>query len=203
MQSGASGVSWLLGDARDVTATATSGRVLADLVSYGDFGGATFATSGWDAAVGYDGQPGHATLGVDEYFARSYDPGVGSWSEADSWRGDLDDPQSLNRYAYVKNSPVSYADAFGFALTRVGGGSGSRQTAYRSEARNEEVRFRNRANAGRSTLGQLPAHTLGMSSGRSGGPSSKRTVSPPRSRSGKRLASRSSRRLKFPVRARD
>lgn len=148
VQSGASGVSWLLGDARDVTATATSGGVLDDLVSYGDFGGATFATSGWDAAVGYDGQPGDATLGLDEYFARSYDPGVGSWLEADSWRGDLGDPQSLNRYAYVKNSPVSYADAFGFIHTRFDGGGGSRRSpAARSEAQREQVRMLNRVNA--------------------------------------------------------
>lgn len=184
VQSGASGVSWLLGDARDVTATATSGGVLNDLVSYGDFGGATFATSGWDAAVGYDGQPGDATLGLDEYFSRSYDPTVGSWLEADSWRGDLGDPQSLNRYAYVNNSPVTYADAFGFARTRVGGGSGSRQTAYRSEARNEEIRFRNRVNAHRTTIGQPPVQTPGTSNGRFGGPVPKGTVHQPRSRSG-------------------
>ncbi|SDP12061.1 RHS repeat-associated core domain-containing protein [Microbacterium testaceum StLB037] len=184
VQSGASGVSWLLGDARDVTATASSGGVLDGLVSYGDFGGATFATSGWDAAVGYDGQPGDVSLGLDEYFARSYDPGVGSWLEADSWRGELGDPQSLNRYAYVTNSPVSYADAFGFARTRVGGGSGSRQTAYRSEARNEEIRFRNRVNAHRTTIGQPPVQTLGTSNGRFGGPVPKGTVHQPRSRSG-------------------
>ena len=129
-----SGVSWLLGDARDVTATASSGGVLDDLVSYGDFGGAASATSGWDAAVGYEGQPGDATLGVDEYFARSYDPGVGSWLEADSWRGELGDPQSRIRYSSVKNSRVSYADAFGFMHTRFDGGGGSgRSPAARSE----------------------------------------------------------------------
>ncbi|KQM38644.1 hypothetical protein ASE56_15530 [Microbacterium sp. Leaf203] len=177
MQSGASEVSWLFGDARDVAATASSGGVLDDLVSYGDFGGAAFATSGWDAAVGYDGQPGDATLGVDEYFARSYDPTVGSWLEADSL-------QSLNRYAYVKNAPVSYADAFGFARTRVGGGSGARQTASRSEARNQEVRFRNRVNAQRSTIGQPLVRILRTTNGRYGGPVPKGTVNPPRSRSG-------------------
>ncbi|KSU53755.1 RHS repeat-associated core domain-containing protein [Microbacterium enclense] len=185
VQSGASGVSWLLGDARDVTATATSGGVLDDLVSYGDFGGATFETSGWDATVGYDAQPGDASLGLDEYFARSYDPTVGSWLEADSWRGDLDDPQSLNRYAYVKNSPVSYADAFGFVHTRFDGGGGSgRSPAYRSEAQREQTRMLNRVNAHRSTIGQLPVQTLRTTNGRFGGPVPKGTVKQPRSRSG-------------------
>lgn len=183
VQSGASGVSWLLGDARDVTATATSAGVLDDLVSYGDFGGAAFSTSGWDAAVGFDGQPGDASLGVDEYFARSYDPMVGSWLGADSWRGELDDPQSLNRYAYVANSPVSYADTFGFARTRVGGGSGSRLSAFRSAARNEEIRFRNRVNAHRSTVGKPPVQTLGTTNGRFGGPVPKTSVRAPATRS--------------------
>jgi RHS repeat-associated protein len=186
MQSGVSGVSWLLGDARDVTATATSGGVLDDVVSYGDFGTASFATSGWDAAVGYDGQPGDATLGVDEYFARSYDSAVGSWLEADSWRGELDAPQSLNRYAYVTNSPATYADAFGFMHTRFdgGGGSGRSPAVIRSEAQREHTRIVNRVNAHRSTAGQYPVQTLGATDGRYGGPVPRGTVQHPRSRSG-------------------
>ncbi len=186
VQSGASGVSWLLGDARDVTATVTGEGVLDDLVSYGDFGGATFATSGWDATVGYDGQPGDASLGLDEYLARSYDPAVGSWLEADSWRGDLGDPQSLNRYAYVKNSPVTYADAFGFMHTRFdgGGGSGRSPAIIRTEAQREHTRMLNRVNAHRSTVGRPPVQTLGTTDGRYGGPVAKKTVSQPRSRSG-------------------
>ncbi|MFF0909130.1 RHS repeat-associated core domain-containing protein [Microbacterium enclense] len=121
-QSGPTGVSWLLGDMRDVTATADAGGVLNELVSYGDFGGAGFESPGWDGAVGYDRQPGDASLGLDEYYARSYDAGAGSWLEPDSWRGSATSPQSMNRYAYVENSPVAFADLFGFARHRPGGG---------------------------------------------------------------------------------
>ena len=45
--------------------------------------------------------------------------------KADSWRGELGDPRSRIRYSSVKNSRVSYADAFGFMHTRFDGGGGS------------------------------------------------------------------------------
>ncbi|MDT0117401.1 RHS repeat-associated core domain-containing protein [Microbacterium sp. PRF11] len=179
VQSGPSGVSWLLGDARDVTATATSGGVLDDLVGWGDFGGADYATTGWDATVGYDGQPGDATLGLDEYYARSYDAGVGSWLEADSWRGQRSDPQSLNRYAYVKNSPVSYADAFGFVHTRlIDGGRSARRAPITGHSYSRNLRHLNGVNPQQYVSAGSPR--MGGLNGRSRGPGPKSSVRAPR-----------------------
>lgn len=42
--------------------------------------------------------------------ARYYDVGIGRFVSEDSYRGEADDPASLNLYGYVKNNPVKYED---------------------------------------------------------------------------------------------
>lgn len=117
-QSGAYEDAWALGDMRNVTATADAGGRITDLVDYTDFGAAGFESTGWASLVGNDGQPGDATLGLDHYYARDYDTTTGSWVQPDEWRGLLVRPQSLNRFAYVENSPVAFSDHLGFAAKK-------------------------------------------------------------------------------------
>ena len=65
--------------------------------------------------VGTDKQfTGHQKEG-DLYFmkARFYDPAVGRFLQPDSVVPDYADPQSLNRYSYVYNNPLAYADPTG------------------------------------------------------------------------------------------
>ena len=50
----------------------------------------------------------------DSFGSRDYDPQTASWFAPDEWPGLIVAPQSLNRYAYVLGSPVTYADAGGF-----------------------------------------------------------------------------------------
>jgi RHS repeat-associated protein len=184
-------VSWLLGDARDVTATATNGGTLDDLVAYGDFGNTSYATTGWKGAVGYDGQPSDATLGTSDYYARNYDPSLGSWLQADTWRGQQDDPQSLNRYAYVKNSPVTYADAFGFVHLRVSEGTRSvRLAAVANQARRNNVGLLNLTNRRNSSVGSFSIPALASLQKASRGPAVKSTVRKPASRSAQTTALR-------------
>jgi len=191
VQSGPAGVSWLLGDARDVTATATNGGMLDDLVAYGDFGNTSYATTGWKGAVGYDGQPSDATLGTSDYYARNYDPSLGSWLQADTWRGQQDDPQSLNRYAYVKNSPVTYADAFGFVHMRASEGTRSvRPASSAGQARRNNVGFLNLANRRNSSVGSFSIPALASLQKASRGPAVKSTVRKPASRSAQTTALR-------------
>lgn len=50
------------------------------------------------------------------YFGiRYYDPEIGRWITRDPLRGGIDSPQSLNRYSYCMNNPVSFIDPVGLA----------------------------------------------------------------------------------------
>ena len=51
--------------------------------------------------------------GNDYAKARFYISRLGRFSSPDKIAGDLGDPQSLNRYAYVRNSPVNFTDSTG------------------------------------------------------------------------------------------
>lgn len=51
--------------------------------------------------------------GLYFYGARYYNPDIGRFMAADAVTGSLQDPQSLNRYAYVKNNPLKYIDPVG------------------------------------------------------------------------------------------
>ncbi|MDR1386710.1 MAG: DUF6531 domain-containing protein [Propionibacteriaceae bacterium] len=52
--------------------------------------------------------------GLVNYHARSYQPQVAGWQQADPYRGVLDVPQSLHRYSFVLLNPVSLRDLYGY-----------------------------------------------------------------------------------------
>ncbi len=56
--------------------------------------------------------------GQDHFLFRDYVSSTGRWTSPDPYLGsyDLSNPQSLNRYAYVQNNPLSYVDPFGLNL---------------------------------------------------------------------------------------
>ncbi|MHB8968803.1 MAG: RHS repeat-associated core domain-containing protein, partial [Thermoleophilia bacterium] len=47
------------------------------------------------------------------YGARYYDPAIGRFISADTFVQDYTDPQTLNRYSYVRNNPLIYTDPSG------------------------------------------------------------------------------------------
>jgi RHS repeat-associated protein len=53
--------------------------------------------------------------GLDHADFRQYSPGTGRWTSPDPYDGsyNIDDPQSLNRYVYVRNNPLGYTDRSG------------------------------------------------------------------------------------------
>jgi RHS repeat-associated protein len=61
----------------------------------------------------YNGRVYDPGTGFHDYGARMYWPQIGRFVSADSFEGELDDPQSLNRYAYVTNNPYRYTDPTG------------------------------------------------------------------------------------------
>jgi RHS repeat-associated protein len=51
--------------------------------------------------------------GLDDFDARHYGSSLGRFMQPDPMGGHLEDPQTLNRYAYVRNNPLSLADPTG------------------------------------------------------------------------------------------
>jgi RHS repeat-associated protein len=104
-----------------VLATSARGEVIRRAV-YRPFG-ATVAQSasaaGGAAAVGetprfgFTGQRSEAGVGLYDYRARFYDPTLGRFLQADTVVPDPSDGQSLNRYSYVRNNPISRNDPSG------------------------------------------------------------------------------------------
>ncbi len=60
--------------------------------------------------TGYERDP---ETGNDYAFARYYNPRLGRFMTPDPLGGGNDDPQSLNRYAYVRNDPMNLVDPSG------------------------------------------------------------------------------------------
>jgi len=82
-------------------------------IHYDPFGD-IFSTEG-DSPVHhkYTAQENDPETGLNFYQARYYDPVLGRFISPDSMVPNAMDPQSLNRYAYVRNNPVNYADPTG------------------------------------------------------------------------------------------
>ena len=61
----------------------------------------------------FTGQRLEAGLGLYDYRARYYDPAIGRFTQPDTVVPGPGHPQSLNRYSYVDNNPLRYADPSG------------------------------------------------------------------------------------------
>ena len=51
--------------------------------------------------------------GLSYFGARYYDPVVGRFVTKDLWPGTIEDPSTLNKYAYCNNNPVNLIDLYG------------------------------------------------------------------------------------------
>jgi len=63
----------------------------------------------WQYASGYL----DSTTGLYHFGARYYDPTLGRWTQQDPVAGQLSNPDSLNPYLYVNDSPVNKTDTSG------------------------------------------------------------------------------------------
>ena len=61
----------------------------------------------------FTGQPRYATLGLDYFGARWYDPALGQFAQADTIVPQPGNPQALNRYSYALNNALRYTDPTG------------------------------------------------------------------------------------------
>lgn len=66
-----------------------------------------------DTAQGFTDKELDDETGLNYYGARYYDSEIGRFIMSDPWQGDLRNPQTLNRYSYVLDNPLFYADPSG------------------------------------------------------------------------------------------
>ncbi|MCS6911035.1 MAG: RHS repeat-associated core domain-containing protein, partial [Anaerolineales bacterium] len=79
---------------------------------YHPYGGVRASTGTLPTRRGYTGQLADET-GLYFYNARYYSPLLGRFISADSIVPELGNPQSLNRFSYVRNNPLRYTDPSG------------------------------------------------------------------------------------------
>ena len=71
------------------------------------------STGNVDNNITYAGYQYDEETGLYYLNARMYDPKIARFLQEDTYRGDPNDPLSLNLYAYVKNNPLIYYDPTG------------------------------------------------------------------------------------------
>ena len=93
------------------------GQIIAS-VGFGMYSGNTlstlyprpFSSGGSDQ---FPGQKDDPESGLKDFGARYYNPSMSRWTSPDSIMAHPYDPQSLNKYAYVRNDPVNLVDPDG------------------------------------------------------------------------------------------
>jgi len=110
-------VSYLLTDQLGSTRVTTSDTgVQTAEMKYYPFGATRYNSGGQKTTYRFTGQrfgPGGA--GLYDYGARWYDSTIGRFIQADSIVPNPGNPQSLNRYSYVRNNPLRFIDPSGMA----------------------------------------------------------------------------------------
>ena len=95
-------------------ALANSAGGVVNTYSYDPYGRTVASTGTTANPFGFDGQYRDAATGFYKMGQRYYDPAVGRWTQQDPLAGRLQDPQSLDRYAFVEGNPVNFVDPSGF-----------------------------------------------------------------------------------------
>ncbi|WP_356948300.1 RHS repeat-associated core domain-containing protein [Brevibacillus nitrificans] len=101
-----------------VSVTDGSGNNL-NTYEYDTWGNVVSKTEGMSNPFKYSGEIYDEKTGLYYLRARYYDPSVGRFISEDTYKGQVDNPLSLNRYTYVENNPLSFIDPTGHWSTEV------------------------------------------------------------------------------------
>jgi RHS repeat-associated protein len=82
-------------------------------VRYYPFGETRYSSGTVATSKRFTSQEQQADIGLYDYGARFYDSSLGRFISADTVVPRWNDPQSLNRYTYVRNSPITRIDPTG------------------------------------------------------------------------------------------
>ncbi|WP_228064160.1 RHS repeat-associated core domain-containing protein, partial [Streptococcus acidominimus] len=102
---------YLTNQSGSVTGLTKEGQAVAS-TSYNLYGSTKQSTDETGNPYAYNGEARDIT-GLDYLRARYYDSQAGTFLTEDSYQGQLTNPLSQNRYAYVHNNPVNYTDPSG------------------------------------------------------------------------------------------
>jgi RHS repeat-associated protein len=101
------------------TLTDSTGHVQGES-DYYPFGGERVISSTVTDSFRFTGMEWDSEDGLNHTLYRKYTPGQGRWETPDPKRGDITNPQSLNRYAYVLNNPTTLTDPPGLLFVNGG-----------------------------------------------------------------------------------
>ncbi len=97
----------------DVTALLTTDGTIAGTYYYDAFGNITEQTGDVNNSITYAGYQYDEETGLYYLNARMYDPKIARFLQEDTYRGQQNDPLSLNLYTYCANEPIKYWDPTG------------------------------------------------------------------------------------------
>jgi RHS repeat-associated protein len=86
---------------------------LVELTEHTPYGSLSRTEGSYDSPFKFTGQRQDPGTGLILFPARAYDPELGRFLQADPFVQDPSDPQTLNRYAYVRNNPINLVDPTG------------------------------------------------------------------------------------------
>jgi len=114
----------------DVTALLGVGDTLLASYYYDAFGNISESTGSYNNPYRYSGY--RYDEETENYYlaARYYDPAIARFLQEDTYRGDPNDPLSLNLYTYCSNNPIIYKDPSGHRNMDVIESSGSSSNFY-------------------------------------------------------------------------
>ena len=87
--------------------------MVTDVYQYDPYGQVTLGSTKHTDFYGYNAESYNPNTGLEYLRARYYNAEEGRFFHEDTYLGDITDPLTLNRYAYVKNSPLNYVDPSG------------------------------------------------------------------------------------------
>ena len=107
-------VHYLHGDHLGSTALSTNpAQATVSQARHYPFGAQRWTSGSTPTDIDFTGQRLEASFGLLDYNARYYDPAIGRFISADVIGVNPTDSQSLNRYSYVRNNPISRTDPSG------------------------------------------------------------------------------------------
>lgn len=99
----------------DVVQMVSASGSIQNQYDYDVFGETLLNIETTENAIKFAGEFYDAEAGLYYQRSRYYNPATGRFISEDSYRGDVNDPSSLNLYTYCKNDPVNFIDPSGHA----------------------------------------------------------------------------------------